>query len=276
MAQFHANKFSIRGHSLYYEEYGEGSQCIVLIHGILMDSMMNRPIARLLAQKGYRVILVDMLGHGQSDKPRDITFLRMDHYADHVVMLLDYLKIDAALIGGASLGAGVSLQAAIRHPERVRGLLLEMPVLEHAAVGVTLVLAPIMLGTLFGGKLVGAATKLLGKLPKPKNETITSLMNGLSHSPEAISAVLSGVLVGPVAPSIDARKKIRVPTAIISHMGDALHPFADGERLSKQIPGAEFIKAKSPLELRNKPERIINMAMPTIKKAWQPSLRIAS
>ena len=76
---------------LYYEIHGHGPRVLVFMHGILMDSNMNRRLATDLAATGHRVILLDLPGHGLSDKPKRASFHRMDTYADHVVALLDHL-----------------------------------------------------------------------------------------------------------------------------------------------------------------------------------------
>ena len=81
-------------------------------------------------RRGNRVVLLDLLGHGRSDKPRHTSAYRMDTYATQVFALLDELGAKEAVLGGMSLGANVSLFAADQHPHRVRGLVLEMPVLE--------------------------------------------------------------------------------------------------------------------------------------------------
>jgi pimeloyl-ACP methyl ester carboxylesterase len=77
-------------------------------------------------------VLLDLLGHGGSDKPAHATQHRMDRYARQVVAVLDELGVDRAIVGGVSLGANVSLRVAVQAPERVAALLLEMPVLEWA------------------------------------------------------------------------------------------------------------------------------------------------
>src|SRR4051794_13888933 len=93
---------------------------------------MQAPLARALAERGNRVVTVDLLGHGRSDRPVDMTRYSMTLFAEQVVALLDHLEIDEAVIGGTSLGANVSLEAAALAPERVRGMLVEMPVLDNA------------------------------------------------------------------------------------------------------------------------------------------------
>src|SRR5438128_1345471 len=104
-----AGDFDYGGSRLAYEVYGEGDRVFVYLHGLLMDSEMNRDLARSLAARGNRVVLLDLLGHGRSDKPLRASAYRMDAYALEVVALLDHLGVDAAVIGGVSLGADVSL-----------------------------------------------------------------------------------------------------------------------------------------------------------------------
>ena len=77
-------------------------------------------------------MLLDLLGHGRSDKPTHASTYRIDSYAEQVIALLDHLGVEGAVLGGISLGANVSLFAATRYPERTRALILEMPVLERA------------------------------------------------------------------------------------------------------------------------------------------------
>jgi hypothetical protein len=59
-----------------------------------------------------------------------------------------------------------------------------------------------------------------------------------------------------VAPEFERRRGIAVPTLVIGHKRDMLHPFTDATSLVDDIPGAEFIEARSLLELRLKPERL--------------------
>ena len=119
-------------HRLVYDVYGEGDDVVIYLHGLLLDSELNRGIARALAEKGNRVVLMDLLGHGRSDKPTHAAEYRIDSYADQVVGLMNHLRLEQAVLGGISLGANVSLFTAARHPDRVRALVLEMPVLERA------------------------------------------------------------------------------------------------------------------------------------------------
>ena len=138
----------------------------MFIHGILMDSNMNRRLATDLAAIGHRVILLDMPGHGRSDKPDRASFHRMDTYAEHVVALLDHLGIETAVIGGVSLGANVSLLVTALAPERVEGLVLEMPVLEWAVPAAAITFVPMLLAVHFARPLVRRTASLFRRLPR--------------------------------------------------------------------------------------------------------------
>lgn len=267
--------FDYQSHRLYYEQLGQGSRTVVLLHGILMDTDVNRDLGQRLAAAGNRVLLLDLLGHGRSDKPDDISVLRMDRFADQAVALLDHLSIKTAVFGGLSLGADVSMHAQLRHPSRVQALILEMPVLEHAVPGVVVLLAPLLMATRFAPSVVRPLSRALAKLPKRNKVAWDSFRTIFSNDPDAISSVLSGVLVGPIAPSVKLRQSITAPTMIIGHPNDALHPFTDAEKLSKQIPAAQFVAADSIFELRSKPERLSGLIAEFVAQAWQPKLKVA-
>jgi pimeloyl-ACP methyl ester carboxylesterase len=107
----------VNGLKMYYEIHG-GGEPVVLLHGAFMaiSGDWNDWINELA--KTRKVIAVDMQGHGRTgDIKRDITY---ENLSDDVAALLDYLMIPSADIVGYSLGGGVAIQTAIRHPEKVR------------------------------------------------------------------------------------------------------------------------------------------------------------
>ena len=102
---------------LAYEVYGSGDRVLVWLHGLLLDASLSRGLARALAARGNRVVLLDFLGHGRSDKPRHSGAHRMDLYAEQVLYLLDELGVDQVVLGGVSMGTNVSLMATVAAPE---------------------------------------------------------------------------------------------------------------------------------------------------------------
>jgi pimeloyl-ACP methyl ester carboxylesterase len=262
--------FESAGVKLYYEIHGHGPQVLVFMHGILMDSHMNRRLAVDLAAKGNRVILLDLPGHGLSAKPKRASFHRMDTYAQHVVRLLDHLGIDKAVIGGVSLGANVSLLVAAQAPERVKGLILEMPVLEWAVPAAAITFVPMLLAVHFARPLVTRTAWIFRRLPRTGIGPIDSTMNTLANDPTETAAVLHGILAGPIAPTVDQRSAMEVPALVIGHRVDRVHPFHDAEQLARRLPNGRLVQASSILELRMHPERLTGQIASFLDDVWQP------
>ena len=124
--------FSCQDRRLADRVYGHGPPVTVLLHGLLLSQRMHVPLARALAARGSRVVTLDLLGHGRSDRPPDMWRYGMGIFAEEVVALLDHLGADEAVVGGTSLGANVTLEVAAQAPARLRGMVVEMPVLDNA------------------------------------------------------------------------------------------------------------------------------------------------
>src|SRR5262249_2597436 len=71
------DSFDYEGHPIVYDEYGSGDRVLVLTHGLLMNSRMYERIAPAIAEKGNRVICLNMLGHGPSDGPDELGYYSM-------------------------------------------------------------------------------------------------------------------------------------------------------------------------------------------------------
>jgi pimeloyl-ACP methyl ester carboxylesterase len=264
--------FDVEGLHLHYEDYGSGPNVLVFMHGILLDSQMNRRLAFNLVGSGNRVILLDLPGHGQSDKPRHASAHRIDSYAHYVVALLDHLGLEEAVIGGVSLGANVSLQVAAQAPDRVRGLLVEMPVLEWAVPGAALVFLPMLLGVHYAAPLARAVAWLARRVPRTTIGPVDSFVKTLTLDPEETTAVLHGMLAGPITPTYEERHAITAPTLVIGHKIDFIHPFTDADHLTRQIPLARLVEARSVIELRFAPERLTTHIAEFLDEVWGHSL----
>jgi pimeloyl-ACP methyl ester carboxylesterase len=118
----------VNGLKMYYEVHGSGDP-VVLLHGSFMTISNNWTgwIGEL--SKTRKVIAVEMQGHGRTaDIKRDFSY---ENLADDVAALLDYLKIPSADLIGYSMGGGVAMQCAIRHPEKVRKVVSLSAVFRH-------------------------------------------------------------------------------------------------------------------------------------------------
>jgi len=266
---FEVGAFESGGVQLYYEVHGHGPRVLVFMHGILMDSNMNRRLAVDLADRGYKVVLLDLPGHGLSQKPKRASFHRMDTYAEHVVALLDHLGVDRAVVGGVSLGGNVSLLVAAMVPDRVEGLVIEMPVLEWAIPAAAITFVPMLLAVHFARPLVSRTASLFRRLPRTGNGPLDSVMNTLSNDPTETAAVLHGILVGPIAPTVDQRAGMDIPALVIGHQVDRIHPFHDAEQLARRLPRGQLVQANSVLELRVRPERLTEQIGTFLDEVWE-------
>src|SRR4051812_8134084 len=109
----------VDGYRLAYDEFGSGDRVVVLLHGVLMRRSMHTPLAAELARQGFRAICLDMLGHGDSDRPADRRLHSIELYGRHVIAALDALSVDRAVVCGTSLGANIALEVAVQAPHRV-------------------------------------------------------------------------------------------------------------------------------------------------------------
>jgi pimeloyl-ACP methyl ester carboxylesterase len=271
ISAFRTSSFTVGGRRLVYDEYGEGNRVVVYLHGLLIDSELNRGIAQSLAARGNRVILLDLVGHGRSDKPEHASAYRIDTYADQVFALADELRIERPVLGGMSLGANVSLFAASRQPDRVRGLVLEMPVLEWAVPPSALLFASLLLLLHYGRAPARWLTSLVRSIPPTPSALVNGLLHGAGLPPEAMAAILHGVLVGPVAPTYEERAAIDVPALVLAHRNDLIHPFDDAAKLAAELPHAQLVRARSPIELRLRPDRLTDVIATFVEELWAPS-----
>ena len=94
-------------------------------------------------------------------------------------------------------------------------------------------------------------------------------MNTLSNDPTETAAVLHGILAGPIAPTVDQRAAMDVPTLVIGHRVDHVHPFHDAEQLARRLPQGRLIQANSVIELRMHPERLTAEIGQFLDDVWE-------
>lgn len=247
--------FSYQGQRIAYAEYGDSDRVLVLMHGLLMNRHMYDHLGPEMAARGVRVITVDLLGHGASDKPHDMRAYNMTAFADQLAALIEELELDRPVVGGTSLGANVSLELASRRPELARGLFIEMPVLENALVAAGLIFLPILLGIRVAKPALRAVSAVTNRVPR-SNFLVDILLDWTRRDPNASEAVLEGILFGRTAPPREERERIELPTLVIGHPADPLHPFSDSDMLAQELPEARLVNAESIFEWRVNPDRL--------------------
>jgi pimeloyl-ACP methyl ester carboxylesterase len=281
--------FKFEGQRIAYTEYGGGPAAVtanggrgrtarsspakgrplILVHGLLLSQEMHRPLAEDLAARGNRVITVDLLGHGESDRPRDMWRYSMRFFGDQLVALMDHLEIDEAVVMGTSLGANTALNVALTAPERLRGMVIEMPVLDNALMWSALAFTPLLAALTFGEsamKLVGRATRAVPRRLLPHYGNV--MLDLLRQEPGPSGAVLQGLFFGRIAPHRNDRRTFQTPTLVLGHHRDPVHPFSDAGMLAEELPHARLLEANSIMELRMQPERLTNEIAGFLDEVW--------
>ena len=269
-------RFSFEGQRLAYTIYGDGPRTTVLLPGLLLSQKMQRPLARTLAKHGHRVVTMDPLGHGESDRPRQMWRYSMQEFARQTLALLDHLELDEAVVGGTSLGANITLTLAAMAPERLRGMVIEMPVLDNAIPAAGAVFTPVLFALTFGAPVMrlvarGAGLVARGAALVPRRGVPLMgelLLDWVAQDPGPSSAVLQGILFGQTAPDHRTRQTLETPALVIGHPRDPLHPFSDADMLAGELRNGRLIDANSIIELRTAPGRLTARISEFLDEVW--------
>jgi pimeloyl-ACP methyl ester carboxylesterase len=258
------------GQRLAYTIHGRGPRTTVLMPGLLLSQKMQWPLARELARRGNRVITFDPLGHGASDHPADMWRYSMSMFAEQAIALLDHLELDEAVVGGTSLGANITLEIASRAPERLRGMIIEMPVLDHAIPACAAAFAPLLLGLTLGGPVARAVARAARSVPREGLPLMLDMtLDSLAQDPSGNAAVLQGIIFGRTAPHRDERRTFETPAIVIGHPRDPVHPFSDADMLAGELPNGRLIGADSIFELRFNPARLTAEIAAFVDECWR-------
>jgi pimeloyl-ACP methyl ester carboxylesterase len=245
---------------------------LILVHGLLLSQKMHRPLAKALAARGNRVITVDLLGHGESDRPRDMWRYSMGAFAEQLIALMDHLQLDQAVVMGTSLGANTALEFAARAPERLRAMVIEMPVLDNALPASAVTFTPILLALTFGEsamKLLARGARAVPKRLLPYYGNV--VLDVIRQEPGPGGALLQGLFFGRIAPHRSERRTFRMPALVLGHRRDPVHPFSDAGQLVEELPNGRLIEADSLVELRLSPERLTEEIAAFLDEVWRPA-----
>jgi pimeloyl-ACP methyl ester carboxylesterase len=261
-------EFDHNGVRISYDEYGAGERPLILVHGLLMNRRMYDRLGPAMAERGNRVITIDLLGHGRSDRPADMSQYSMTFFARQVEALLDHLDLDNAVIGGTSLGANVSLELAYLEPKRVKAMMVEMPVLDNALLAAAVIFTPMMVTLRFGEPVLKAVAAGARRIPRT-NPLLDIGLDWIRQDPAPSEAVLEGLFLGSSAPHRQFRVQMEQPALVIGHHADPLHPFSDAGMLAEEMPNARLIEANSILEWRITPNRLDGELARFLDDVWQ-------
>lgn len=245
---------SAGGHRIAYQEAGpSGGPTVVLIHGLASDSDTWDRALPPLAERGVRVIAVDLLGHGRSDRPTGSYLL--DDFAASLDAFFSAAGIERATVGGHSLGGAIAVHLGYHYPRRVERLILVSagglgrevhPMLRAAALpGASVLLDAALhpwLVRLYGRPGLHRALRLT-----PEN--VTNLRRARRALDRADGrAAFFAALRGVIAPSgqrgsfIEMRYLAeQVPTLLVWSERDGVIPVAHAHAARRHLPGSRLV-----------------------------------
>ncbi len=261
--------FTYDGNRLAYTVHGKGPRATILMPALLLSQKMQTPLARDLASHGNRVVTLDFLGHGASDRPREMWRYSMSQFARQALALLDHLGLDEAVVGGTSLGANVTLELAAVAPERLRGMVIEMPVLDNAIPACAAAFTPLLFALTFGEPAMKVLARGAKSIPRKAVPFAAEVfLDAISQDPGPSGAVLQGILFGRTAPERALRQTFEAPALVIGHPRDPVHPFSDADQLAAELRNSRLVDANSIVELRFKPARLTAKIAEFVDECW--------
>lgn len=250
----HSHFASIDGARVHYQEFGSASNpTLLLIHGYTASTYVWNTTAPILAEQGFHVIAVDLLGFGYSEKPAWFDY-SIASQARIIERLMDRLGIGRATLVGSSYGGAIAATIALDYPERVEKLVLvdsvinddakNHPILRLAAIrGVGEVITPFLVES----KLF-LRFRMRGTLARANHHLITK---------ERITSVRRPMIAADAHRSVLATSRnwtanrvendaylINHPTLIIWGEEDTVIPIHNGYKLHDSILNSRFVILK--------------------------------
>src|SRR6202035_1100499 len=205
----------------------------------------------------------------KSDRPRDMWRYSMAFYGEQVIALMDHLEIEQAVVMGTSLGANAALEVASQSPERLRGMVIEMPVLANGLLSTALTFTPLLVALTFGEpvmKLLARGARAVPRRLLPHYGNV--MLDLVRQDPGPGGAVLQGLFFGRVAPHRVERHTFKTPALVLGHRRDPVHPVSDAGMLAEELRNGRLLVADSLVELRLHPERLTGEIASFVDEVW--------
>jgi pimeloyl-ACP methyl ester carboxylesterase len=241
--------FEANGITFHFADDHNDRLPFVFQHGLGAD--ISQPMSFFGEDRPFRLISMDGRGHGKTVPLGDPQFLRFNSSTDDITNLLDYLNLSKVVIGGISMGAGVALNFAARHPERTRALILSRVSWLTKPLPPNLAVFPKIAGLIreYGarrGKEMFASTSEYQTALQSSPANAASLMvQFLRERADETFVMLESFPNDVPAREIASWRKIDLPTLVLACRNDLLHPFEYGQVLARGIRGARFAEITS-------------------------------
>lgn len=256
-------KCQIDGWQLAYHRFGEGEP-VILVHGITTNSFIWNQVASRLSKK-YDVIVPDLLGCGDSDKPMDIEYSLINH-AEILKLFLEQLAVTKVHFVGHDVGGGIGQVFVVRYPDLLTDLTLVNTVAYDfwPVQPIIAMRTPIIRELTMATLDLGTLKLILRKAFYHKEKLTPELFANFSRQMETKEGRKAFLHFAKCLNNqhlldiIDDLKKVQVPVYIVRGDEDQFLSAKISEKLHKDIPGSKleilksaghFIQEDSPEEL---------------------------
>jgi pimeloyl-ACP methyl ester carboxylesterase len=247
-----SNFVEVDGIRIHYQEFGPpDAPAMILVHGYTASVYVWHVVAPALAEKGFRVIAVDLVGFGYSEKPRTFDYT-MASQAKMIAGFMDALRIERATLVGNSYGGGVVAMLALDNPDCVERLVLVDAVINDEAIahpilrlakyrGVGEVITPLLGSSQRFFRMRMRATFAKSQHPRLVTRDRIAAIRRPLHSKEGHHSVLATSRAWSAARIERDAHQIKCPTLILWGDSDNVIKIHNGYTLHREIPGSRFV-----------------------------------
>ena len=229
---------TVNGNKIRYIEEGDSKNTIVLLHGL--GGMAERwfPVVPFLSKK-YRVIAVDLIGYGQSDKPQvDYT---PEFFRDSILGLLETLSLEKVFMIGTSLGGEIVAECAATQNSAIKKIVMVAPagIMKKS----TPVLDAYTMAALYPNheSVKTAYQMMMGEKKEISSQSVENFISNMTR-PNSKMAFLSTLLGMKNSPVITEKLKlIKIPALLIWGDADKMIPIEYSKEFASSIPDCNFV-----------------------------------
>ncbi|MBT3700519.1 MAG: alpha/beta fold hydrolase [Alphaproteobacteria bacterium] len=245
--------FEHKGCVVHYDVQGEGPD-LLFMHGLTADRRQS--IDALDQLSGYRLITVDMPGHGDTKLPAEPgagntleDIVSFAAFGELAAALLDHLGVKKAIAGGISMGSGIALRLAADRPDLVSALLLVRPAwLDRPGrphLGVIEDIGNWIAELGADGAAKRLLTHPLHVAASSDNPSCAASLEGATARPQAVEAakVLPIMVADQPFARIGELQNLAIPALVIGNNADPLHPAMIAREISGALANSDYFHA---------------------------------
>jgi pimeloyl-ACP methyl ester carboxylesterase len=233
------------GPLLHVDDAGGAGIPVLFLHGLCGDARQTAEV--FPRDEAWRRITLEARGHGSSDAG-DLTALSIATFAQDAAELIEARGIAPVIAGGISMGAAIAMRLAVTRPELLRGLIVARPAWSTVAAPANM-RPNAEVGALLNQMSRDKARQYFmqgetaRRLAKEAPDNLASLQGFFSREPQSVTAALL-MAISADGPGVthDQLNAIAIPTLVIGHSDDHVHPLSMAEEISAAIPHARLVR----------------------------------